>query len=139
MTIAAPSDPLTVGAPERRRTAPGNGRAPGSTRIGYLFVSLYALLAVAFGIVPSLYAVLLAFTNADGGFAGFDNFTKVVGDFRFWPAVFHATAYLLIWLLGLVVFVVGLALVVHAVSVRWVSTALRFVYYLPGALAGASS
>lgn len=49
------------------------------------------------------------------------------------------TAYLLIWLLGLVVFVVGLALVVHAVSVRWVSTTLRFVYYLPGALAGASS
>jgi multiple sugar transport system permease protein len=139
MTVTAPSDPLTVGVPERRRTAPGNGRAPGSTRIGYVFVSLYALLAVAFGVVPSLYALLLAFTNADGGFAGIANFTKVVGDFRFWPAVLHVAVYLVIWLVMLVVLVVGLALLVHAVRLRWASTALRFVYYLPGALAGASS
>ncbi|MDX6282395.1 MAG: multiple sugar transport system permease protein [Kribbellaceae bacterium] len=139
MTIAAPSDPLIDGASERRRPAPGNSRAPGRTRIGYVFVSLYALLAVAFGVVPSLYAVLLAFTNGDGGFAGLGNFTKVVGDFRFWPAVLHVAVYLVIWLVMLVVLVVGLALLVHAVRLRWASTALRFVYYLPGALAGASS
>jgi multiple sugar transport system permease protein len=128
MTIAPPSDQLTVGAPERRRSARGTGRAPGHTRIGYLFVSLYALLALAFGVVPSLYAVVLAFTNADGGFAGVGNFTKVVGDFRFWPAVLHVTVYLVIWLVALVVFVVGLALLVHSMRVRWASTALRFVY-----------
>jgi multiple sugar transport system permease protein len=97
------------------------------------------LLTIAFGIVPSLYAVQLAFTDADGGFAGLENFTKVIDDFRFWPAVLHVTIYLVIWLLALVFFVVGLALMVHAVGVRWVSTTLRFVYYLPGALAGASS
>jgi multiple sugar transport system permease protein len=139
MTIAPPSDQLTAGASERRRPARRNGRSAGRTRIGYVFVSLYALLALAFGVVPSLYAVVLAFTNGDGGFAGVGNFTKVLGDFRFWPAVLHVTVYLVIWLIALVVFVVGLALLVHAVRVRWVSTALRFVYYLPGALAGASS
>ncbi|MFJ8363840.1 carbohydrate ABC transporter permease [Streptomyces sp. NPDC093984] len=143
MTLAPPSGRPTVDASGRQRSRRGGGRPAGRalarSPIGYLFVSPYALFAIAFGIIPSLYAVLLAFTNADGGFAGFDNFTKVVGDFRFWPAVFHVTIYLLIWLLALVVFVVGLALVVHAVSVRWVSTTLRFVYYLPGALAGASS
>ncbi|WUD70677.1 sugar ABC transporter permease [Streptomyces sp. NBC_00510] len=143
MTLAPPSGRPAVDASGRRRSGRGSGRPAGRafarSPIGYLFVSPYALLAVVFGIVPSLYAVVLAFTNADGGFAGFDNFTKVVGDFRFWPAVFHVTTYLLIWLLGLVLFVVGLALVVHAVGVRWVSTTLRFVYYLPGALAGASS
>ncbi|MDX2701650.1 sugar ABC transporter permease [Streptomyces sp. PA03-6a] len=143
MTLAPPSGRPAVDASGRRRSGRGSGRSAGRSfarsPIGYLFVSPYALLTVVFGIVPSLYAVLLAFTNADGGFAGFDNFTKVVGDFRFWPAVFHVTTYLLIWLLGLVVFVVGLALVVHALGVRWVSTTLRFVYYLPGALAGASS
>ncbi|MDX2646169.1 sugar ABC transporter permease [Streptomyces sp. PA03-1a] len=143
MTLAPPSGQPAVDASGRRRPGRGGGRAAGRafarSPIGYLFVSPYALLTVVFGIVPSLYALFLAFTNADGGFAGFDNFTTVVGDFRFWPAVFHVTTYLVIWLLGLVVFVVGLALVVHAIGVRWVSTTLRFVYYLPGALAGASS
>ncbi len=98
MTLAPPSDQLTVDASRRRRSRRGSGRPAGSafarSPIGYLFVSPYALLTIAFGIIPSLYAVVLAFTNADGGFAGFDNFTKVVGDFRFWPAVLHVTTYL---------------------------------------------
>ncbi|MER6138439.1 sugar ABC transporter permease [Streptomyces sparsogenes] len=143
MTLAPSSDQLAVDRSEGRRSRRGGGKRAGRafarSPIGYVFVSPYALLAIAFGIVPSLYAVLLAFTNADGGFAGFDNFTKVTDDFRFWPAVFHVTIYLVIWLLGLVVFVVGLALMVHAIGVRSVSATLRFVYYLPGALAGASS
>ncbi|ALO98780.1 ABC transporter permease [Streptomyces hygroscopicus subsp. limoneus] len=143
MTLAPSSDQATVDASGGRRSRRDGGRSAGRTvahgPIGYVFVSPYALLTIAFGIVPSLYAVLLAFTNADGGFAGFDNFTKVIDDFRFWPAVLHVTIYLVFWLLGLVVFVVGLALMVHAIGVRWVSTTLRFLYYLPGALAGASS
>lgn len=139
MTLAPPSDQLAATASRRGRPARGSGRASGRLPIGYVFVSLYALLALAFGIVPSLYAVLLAFTNQTGGFAGIDNFVKVVGDFRFWPAVLHVTLYLVIWLTGLVIFVVALALIVHAVRVRWASTTLRFLYYLPGALAGASS
>lgn len=143
MTLAPSSDRLTVDPSEGRRSRRSGGKRAGRafarSPIGYVFVSPYALLAIAFGIVPSLYAVLLAFTNADGGFAGFDNFTKVIDDFRFWPAVSHVTIYLVIWLLGLVVFVVGLALMVHAIGVRSVSATLRFVYYLPGALAGASS
>ncbi|MFE2644208.1 carbohydrate ABC transporter permease [Streptomyces nigra] len=143
MTLAPSTDQAGVDASTGRRPRRGSGRQAGRalarSPIGYVFVSPYALLTIAFGIAPSLYAVLLAFTNADGGFAGLDNFTKVVDDFRFWPAVLHVTIYLVLWLLGLVVFVVGLALVVHAIGVRWVSTTLRFVYYLPGALAGASS
>jgi multiple sugar transport system permease protein len=139
MTLAPPSDQLTADAPVRRRSARSGNRAPRRIPIGYVFVSLYTLLALAFGILPALYAVLLAFTKADGGFAGLDNFVQVVGDFRFWPAVQHVTLYLIIWLIGLVVFVVALALIVHALKVRWASTTLRFVYYLPGALAGASS
>jgi len=139
MTLAHPSDPLIAGAPQRRRSASREGRALGGTPIAYLFVSLYALLTLAFGIAPALYSVVLAFTTADGGFAGIDNFAKVVADFRFWPAVGHVVAYLVIWLIGLLVFVVALALIVHALPLRWVGTSLRFVYYLPGALAGASS
>lgn len=61
------------------------------------------------------------------------------GDYRFLPAVGHVALYLVIYLVSLLVFVVLLALVVHSLGRRWLSSSLRFVYYIPGALAGASS
>jgi multiple sugar transport system permease protein len=107
--------------------------------MSYVFVAVYAVLAVAFGILPTLYSVYLAFTNGEGGFAGFANFSKVTGDFRFLPAVAHVALYLVIWLVALVVLVTFLAIIVHAIRVRWMSRSLRLIFYLPGALAGASS
>ncbi|MEU7883733.1 carbohydrate ABC transporter permease [Microbispora bryophytorum] len=107
--------------------------------MSYGFIAPYTALVVAFGVLPALYAVFLAFTDNEGGFAGIANFTKVVSDFRFLPAVAHVALYLVIWLVALVVLVSFLAVVVHAVRVRWLSRTLRFVFYLPGALAGASS
>ncbi|GIH52516.1 carbohydrate ABC transporter membrane protein 1, CUT1 family [Microbispora rosea] len=107
--------------------------------MSYGFVAPYTALVIAFGVLPALYAVFLAFTDNEGGFAGIANFTKVVSDFRFLPAVAHVALYLVIWLVALVVLVSFLAVVVHAVRVRWLSRTLRFVFYLPGALAGASS
>ncbi len=123
--------------PRRRRAGgrDGGGRNP----MSYGFIALYAALTVAFGILPGLYALYLAFTNGDGGFAGLDNFNKVVHDFRFLPAVEHVALYLVIWLVALVVLVTFLALVVHTVRVQWLSRTMRLVFYLPGALAGASS
>jgi len=107
--------------------------------MSYGFVAPYVVLTVAFGILPALYAFYLAFTDENGGFAGGANFAKVLGDFRFLPAVGHVAFYLVIWLVALVVLVTLLALVVHAIRVRWLSSTLRLVFYLPGALAGASS
>ncbi|GIM97344.1 sugar ABC transporter permease [Paractinoplanes toevensis] len=122
----------------RRRPSPRPPRGSRSAT-SYGFVALYAALTVAFGILPSLYAVYLAFTTGEGSFAGFANFTKVIGDFRFLPAVGHVAFYLVIWLVSLVVLVTLLAVIVHAIRVRWLSSTLRLVFYLPGALAGASS
>ncbi|MEV4518346.1 sugar ABC transporter permease [Dactylosporangium sp. NPDC049525] len=127
-------------AREAARQAGGRPRpAPSRSATSYTFVALYAVLAIAFGILPALYAVYLAFTNGDGTFAGIGNFTKVLGDFRFLPAVEHVALYLVIWLLSLVVLVTFLAIVVHAIGVRWLSRTLRLIFYLPGAIAGASS
>lgn len=126
--------PVPAAAARRRRR-----RNSTASPIGYVFVSLYAVLALAFGVLPAVYAVVLAFTTGDGSFAGFANFTKVLADFRFLPGVGHVALYLVIWIIALTVLVVGLSLVVHAVKVRWLSTVFRFVFYLPGALAGASS
>jgi multiple sugar transport system permease protein len=107
--------------------------------MSYGFIAVYTVLTVAFGIVPAFYALYLAFTTGEGGFAGIDNFTKVVDDFRFLPAVRHVALYLVIWLVALVVLVSFMAIVVHAIRVRWLGRALQLIFYLPGALAGASS
>jgi multiple sugar transport system permease protein len=105
-----------------------------------LFVVPYALFLAVFGVGPAAYAFYLAFTTSGGrGFAGVANFSRATGDFRFFPAVKHVSLFLLIWLVALVVLVVVLAIMVHAVRGRRRNTALRFVYYLPGALAGASA
>ncbi|GHH65407.1 carbohydrate ABC transporter permease [Promicromonospora soli] len=107
-------------------------------RMSYLFVSGYTVLLFTFGLAPTLYAAYLSLTK-EGQFVGFDNFVQVIQDFRFGPAVLHVALFVLFWLAGLVLFVVVLSLLVHGLASRGLSTGLRFVYYIPGALAGASS
>lgn len=124
----------------RRPSAPTrhSSTAKKQARFGYVFVSGYTLLLVAFGLLPTLYALFLAFTR-DGAFVGLDNFVRVFADYRFLPAVAHVALYIVYWLVSLTVIVVVLALVVHAVRLRWASALSRFVFYIPGAIAGASS
>ena len=85
-----------------------------------------------------IYALYLSFT-ANGAFAGIDNFVRVFHDFRFLPAVQHVALFVVIWLVTLIVLVTILALVVHAVRTRWLSATSRFLFYIPGALAGSAS
>jgi len=108
-------------------------------RAGHGFVAPYAVLLIAFGVVPTGYAIDFAFTDASGRFAGLSNFSAAADDFRFASAAAHVALYLLFWLVSLVVLVVGLALLLHNLAARGVGKALRFLYYLPGALAGAAS
>jgi multiple sugar transport system permease protein len=108
-------------------------------RAGHGFVAVYVVLLVAFGVVPTVYAIYFAFTDAGDNFAGLSNFVTAASDFRFVAAVGHVALYLLFWLVSLVVFVVGLALLLHRLAARRVSRGLRFLYYLPGALSGAAS
>ncbi len=124
---------MAAGARGRRRGALGQSRA------GMAFVAAYVLLLIAFGILPTGYAVYFAFTDAGGRFTGFTNFLTTAQDFRFADAVGHVAVYLVLWLVSLVVFVVGLALLLHRMASGPAGQALRFLYYIPGALAGAAS
>ena len=137
------SDGSAVGAGflRRRSALAATPRRRDSHLMPYAFVAPYVVLTLAFGLLPALYAVFLAFTTREEGtaFAGFENFTKVITDFRFMPAVEHVGLFIAIWIIALVVLVTFFALVVHGLSVRSVRTGLRTIYYLPGALAGASS
>lgn len=103
------------------------------------FVAAYVILLIAFGVLPTGYAVYFAFTEAGGKFTGFSNFVTTAQDFRFLDAVGHVAVYLVFWLLSLVVLVVGLALLLHHLASGGAGKALRFLYYVPGALAGAAS
>jgi multiple sugar transport system permease protein len=127
------SAPITGPAGTRPR------RAPRPLRAGHVFVAGYVVLLAAFGIIPTVYGIYFAFTNAGNYFAGLSNFTAAARDFRYLPAVEHVGLYLVIWLAALVVFVTGLALVLHQLPGRRLGRTVRFLYYIPGALAGAAS
>ncbi|WP_342343368.1 carbohydrate ABC transporter permease [Microbacterium sp. CFBP 8794] len=136
---AAAADPLQGRRqPPQRRAANRRVANRNQTRMSYVFISGYTLLTIAFGLLPTLYALFLSVTK-EGRFVGLDNFVRVIDDFRFWPAVSHVGVFLVVWLVALLVLVVFLAVAVHAIGVRWLSSSLRFLYYVPGAIAGASS
>jgi multiple sugar transport system permease protein len=124
----------TESAGARARRAPW--RAVGA---GHAFVAGYVILLVAFGVVPVGYAIYFAFTNANNYFAGFSNFVQSASDFRYLPAFEHIGIYLVIWLVALVILVTGLALILHQLPARRLGGLVRFLYYIPGALAGAAS
>lgn len=124
-------------APLRLRRRPRTG-ASAQAFAAYVFCSGYVLLLLVFGVLPMVYALYLSFTKS-GRFVGLDNYVKAVGDFRFLPAVQHVAAFLVIWVVTLTVLVTLLALIVHAVRVRWLSSTTRFLFFIPGAFAGAAS
>ncbi len=97
----------------------------------------YAIALVLLGIVPAIYAVHLAFTTF-GGAATTANFTQAFNNPFVVPAFEHVAELLAIWLTVMMVLVVTLALMVHSLA-RGVNTAFRFLFYLPGAFAGAAS
>jgi multiple sugar transport system permease protein len=105
---------------------------------GLPFVLPYLPFLIVFGIAPTIYALDLAVTDAGGGWVGYDNFVRTYHDFRFGPAFKHVLLYTTVWLAALMVFVVVLALLLHGRASRASST-FRFLYYLPGALAGSAA
>ncbi len=125
-----------------RTTDPAGARAvrgPRPVKAGHVFVAGYLILLAAFGVLPTAYGIYFAFTNAGNTFAGLSNFAGAARDFRYLPAVGHVAVYLIIWLSCLVVFVTGLSVVLQQLPVRRIGRMVRFLYYIPGALAGAAS
>ena len=78
----------------------------------------YVVLLVAVGIYPVGYALDLAFTSYSAHFTGLGNFIGSFDNPFFVPALENVAVFLAIWLTALVVFVVGLALMLHSMSRR---------------------
>jgi multiple sugar transport system permease protein len=141
--MTAPS--ITADPGERSRARRGRRRRAerqeqivgGSPIAGYFFVALYVALLLMLGIAPTVYALYLSLTAPGGGLTT-SNFVTAFHDYRFLPAFAHIGEFVAIWLISQTVLVVGLALLVHGM-LRRTSPLFRFLYYLPGALAGAAS
>jgi multiple sugar transport system permease protein len=127
-----------ITARTRNRRIDGSLPVGGSRSAGYFFVVLYAVLLLLFGVIPTGYAIFLAVTKTGGGFAGVLNFTRAFSDFRFLPAFQHIAEFLAVWLSAEVVLILILALMLHSLATR-TSAVFRFLFYMPGALAGAAS
>ncbi|MFC1413592.1 carbohydrate ABC transporter permease [Streptacidiphilus sp. N1-12] len=125
-----------VTAPARRRGTP---RRRGGGLAGYLFVGGYAVLLLAFGVFPTVYAFYLSLTNDRGQFTGVNQFVKVAKDYRFVPAFANMLLYLAMWLVVLVVLTVLVAVVLRGRMRPGISALFRFLFYIPGALAGVAS
>src|SRR5579862_5582664 len=138
--MSLPSAPAVVGGREsaRRGSRVRGKREPppaGSSRTaGYLFVALYVGLLLLLGIAPVVYAVYLALSSSGFG----SNFSAAFSDYRFLPAFEHILEFMAIWLVSQTVLVVGLVLLLHNLAAR-VGAVFRFLFYIPGALAGAAS
>lgn len=107
-----------------------------SRTAGYFFVAFYVVLLLAMGVAPTVYAIYLALSTSGG--IGLSHFVDTYNFFEFGPAFRHIAEFEGIWLISQTVFVVGLALTVHTLA-RSISGFFRFVFYLPGAMAGAAS
>jgi multiple sugar transport system permease protein len=102
----------------------------------------YLALLLAFGIGPAVYGIATSFfdtSTASWRFNGLANYTFLLqNDYRL-PQDFSNLLWVaVVWLPSLVVIVVGLSLLLHA-RLGWFSSAMRTVYYLPGAVAGSAT
>ena len=114
-----------------------SGRRPASrARPGYFFVALYVVLLLLLGIAPTVYAIYLALSTS-GGIGSRTSSTRstTIDSCR---RSSTSSSSMAIWLISQTVFVVGLALMLHNLA-RRVGAVFRFVFYIPGALAGAAS
>ena len=128
VTGRAVTRPPSRAARRQRPLTEGRGAA-------VLVAPFLALLLVA-GIIPTGYAIYEAFRSQTGsGLTGFQNFSTVIDDFRFVSTFEHVGVLLLIWVPAMMLIVTVLALLVHSSPGRF-GTTVRFIYYLPGALAG---
>ncbi|GAA4342188.1 carbohydrate ABC transporter permease [Microbacterium rhizosphaerae] len=106
----------------------------------YGFSAPYVVLLLAFGILPTAYAIYESFADLQGGRRGFDlsNYVAVLSDFRFWPAVGNVMTFMVIWIPIMLGGSLLFALLLHE-RVGRASGALRLIYFLPGAVTGSAA
>ncbi len=117
---------------ERARAA--RRRSTREALVSYAFLVPYLILLLMFGIFPVCYAFGLSFFDTIGGtFWWFTNYGTAFADFRLSASVVDVLTYVVIWVVMTVVGVLALSLMLDTLK-RRAATALRTVFFLPGAI-----
>ncbi|MEO8882467.1 MAG: sugar ABC transporter permease [Devosia sp.] len=117
---------------ERQQATKRRGRR--EALISYLFLLPYIILLLMFGVLPVFYAFGLSFFDTIGGtFWWFTNYVTAFADFRFSASVVNVLTYAVIWVVVTVVGVLALSLMLDTLR-RRAATALRTIFFLPGAI-----
>ena len=136
--------PAMAASPARRRSRSMSRKSALKRREtfgAWTLMAPYVILLLVAGVIPIAYAVKTSLERAatpldpSTGFGGIDSYKTVFEDFRFTDTFLNIGAVMVIWLPIMMVGVVGLALLIHASPGRF-GSAMRFVYFIPGALAG---
>jgi len=106
----------------------------------YLFALPYFLFMVAFGLGPGIYAFLISFADFKSGVpryfaAGLKNYVTAFSDFRFLDTMANIAEFLVVSVPLGIALVVLIALLLHMRPGR-LSSALRTLYFIPGAVTG---
>lgn len=135
------SETMAVVTGSRRRTDRPSRPHASETRGAWLLLAPYALLFLVAAAIPIGYALVISMqkaptlVNPESGFGGFDSFITVINDHRFWNTFINIFTVLIVWLPIMMIGIVGLALLIHASHGRFAG-AMRFIYFIPGALGG---
>ncbi|MGV8895237.1 MAG: carbohydrate ABC transporter permease [Rhodoglobus sp.] len=143
MSTSTTGSTRVAAAPAAQRLPNSKRRAPHHIegRGAYILLAPYILLFLVAAAIPIAYAFYIALqkaptlVNPQSGFGGLDSFVTAVTDYRFFDTFFNIFSVLVVWLPLMIVGIVGLALLVHASPGRF-GGAMRFIYYVPGALGG---
>jgi multiple sugar transport system permease protein len=148
MSSGTATRPLTARPTEqRKRTVGGRRRLLRriETRGAWTLLAPYLVLLLIAGVIPICYAIYVSLqvtpTNLQPnltGFGGGQAFVTALSDYRFFTTFANIFSVLIIWLPIMIIGIVGLALLVHSSPGRF-GNAMRFIYYIPGALAGVAN
>ena len=115
------------------------GLAGAETRGAAILVMPFVLLLIVAGIIPTdLRGHQEPAGRSTARASGSAASRRIIGDFRFMDTFLHIGITLVVWLPLMMIGVVAMALLVHASPGRF-GSAMRFVYYMPGALAGVAN
>ena len=108
--------------------------------MSYLLAAPYVIFMAIFGIGPALYALLMSFSKSSAvgpqyWAAGLDNYSLAFGDSRFFQVFGNLLEFLIVSVPLGIGFVVLLALLLDMRPGRF-SSALRLLYFIPGAVTG---
>lgn len=135
-TTAAPGT-----ATKARRFSRSSKLHNGERRGAWILLVPYLLLFSVAAVIPIFYAFYTAMqksptlVNPESGFGGFNSFITAVTDYRFLNTFGNIFSVLVVWLPLMIIAILAMALLVDASPGRF-GRGMRFIYYIPGALAG---